>query len=337
MNNILILDDLREEISSVAKLLSETGYQVSRTNNHFEVLDLVKKEDNLPNLILINADLKDKDSYLICKEIKILEKGENIPLIFLVRDPRYFKPEIMFESGGNDYINYPFLPEEVLSKIRTYLQIQDLQIKLKEKSSQLQQLTLHYKKQQKILNNTRADLEKFTTIDPLTKLANLRHFKEVLNQEWLRCSRQRISSSDLASTNISLILCAINDFSQYQENYGEDLAENCFKIVAEILKNTAKRPADLIGFYQEKFAILLPNTDQDGAEKVAHKIEEEIKKSSIPHPYSTISNYLTLSMGIATGIPTQALPSDILIEVAESALEEALKLHQEDAICVDSF
>jgi diguanylate cyclase (GGDEF)-like protein len=337
MNNILILDDLREEISSVAKLLSEIGYQVSRTNNHFEILDLIKKGDNLPNLILINADLKDKDSYLICKEIKILEKGGKMPLIFLVRDPRYFKPEIMFESGGDDYINYPFLPEEILSKIRTYLKIQDLETKLKEKSSQLQQLMIHHKKLQKILNNTRVDLEKFTTIDPVTKLANLRHFKEVLNQEWLRCSRQRISSSDLSSTNISLIICAINDFPQYQENYGEELAENCFKIVAEILKNTAKRPADLIGFYQEKFAVLLPNTDQNGAEKVAQKIEEEIKKSSIPHPYSDLSNYVTLSIGIATGIPTQALPSDILIDVAERALQEAMNLHQEYAIYIDSF
>ena len=153
----------------------------------------------------------------------------------------------------------------------------------------------------------------------------------------MRCSRERISSSDLSATNISLILCIINDFDQYRENYGEKLAENCLEMVTEDIKNNAKRPADLVAYYEpEKFVILLPNTDQKGAKKVAQIIQKKIQELQIPHPYSNISEYITVTMGVATGIPTPALPAQELFEVAEEALAQALKQGGE-AIVIDSF
>jgi diguanylate cyclase (GGDEF)-like protein len=135
-----------------------------------------------------------------------------------------------------------------------------------------------------------------------------------------------------------LIIAKINDFEQYKQHYQQDLASNCLKLVADTIKQIVKRPADLIAFYEEeKFAILLPNTDQNGAERVAEIIIDKLKELQIPHNYSSISDYVSLSMGVATGIPTQALPANILIDVAEKALEEALKQERKEAIFVDSF
>ncbi len=295
--NIVIFDQVEAEVEFLAQLLTESGYQVICTDKEFDLLEIIDAQH--PALILINASIKDMDSYLICKKIKLLEKGKNIPIIFINRDQDYFEPEKMFHSGGVDYLNYPCSEIEVLTRIKTQLKIKDLELQLQQKNNQ--------------------------------------YFNEVLKQEWLRCSRERISFSDLSATNISLILGVINDFAQYQENYEKELAENCLKMVAENISNNAKRPADLVVFYEpEKFAVLLPNTDQEGAKKVAHIIQKSIQELQIPHPYSSISEYITLTMGVATGIPTPALPAQELFEVAEQALAQALKQGGE-AIVIDSF
>jgi diguanylate cyclase (GGDEF)-like protein len=331
---ILILDNIKEDVTFFANLLTEKGYQVISTDDDFKLLGLIEHHDPTPDLILINVLINHTDTSLICKKIKLLEKGKNIPIIFVNRNPDNLDREIVFTSGGADYISYPFLEIEILTKIENQLQIKNLEAKVKEQANKLQKIIPHYQKLQKTLEKTKADIGKFSNLDLITKLSNSHRFYQVLNQEWLRCSRQRVSSC----TNISLIIAKINDFEQYKQHYQQDLASNCLKLVADTIKQIVKRPADLIAFYEEeKFAILLPNTDQNGAERVAEIIIDKLKELQIPHNYSSISDYVSLSMGVATGIPTQALPANILIDVAEKALEEALKQERKEAIFVDSF
>ena len=335
--NIVIVDDLEDEIEFFSQLFTKAGYQVISTNRELELLEIINGQPAAPDLILINGLTKDIDCYFICKKIKFLERGKNIPIIFINRDKSYFKPERMFESGGVDYINYPSSETEVLVKVKTQLKIKDLEAQLRKKNSQIQNIIPHCKNLETALEQAKAELEKCIISEPITKLPNRSRFEEILHQEWLRCSRERISFSDLSGTNISLILCQINDFTQYQENYGEQLAKNCLKMVAETIKKNAKRPADLVAVYEsENFAILLPNTDQEGAKKVAQIVKEKIQELQILHPYSSVSEYITVTMGVATGIPTQALPAKSLVEAAEKALEQALKQGGE-AIVTDSF
>ena len=333
--NIVIFDDIEDEVVFFSQLLTKAGYRVISTHKEFELLEIINAQ--YPALILLNALIKDMDSYLICERIKLLEQGKNIPIIFINRDQSYFEPEKMFNSGGVDYINYPTSETEVLTRVKTQLKIKDLEAQLREKNRQIQKIIPHYKKLQITLEQAKISLEKCLILEPITKLPNRSRFEEILNQEWLRCSRERVSASDLSTTNISLILCMINDFDQYRENYGEKLAENCLEMVTEEIKNNAKRPADLVAFYEpEKFVILLPNTDQEGAQKVAQIIQKTIQELQIPHPYSSISEYITVTMGVATGIPTQALPAKKLLEVTEKALKQALK-QEGEAIVIDSF
>lgn len=335
---ILILDKIRDEIEFFRELLEEEGCQVINTSDDYKLLGIIEHEEKIPDLILINSLIHHQDSYLFCKEVKILENGKNIPIIFINRDYRNFNPEVMFKSGGSDYINYPFNKIEILHRIKTQLKIRDLQAELQQKDYQLKKIIPHYQRLQKALQKAQKSLKESNILDPITQLVNRYHFESVLNQEWLRSSRQRVFSCDLSGTNISLIMCKINDFAEYKEHYGKELTENCLNIVANNLKNTAKRPADLIAFFEEeKFAILLPSTDLQGAERVSFLLREKIKQLQIPHNYSHIDDYISISMGVATGIPTQALPSSVLIEVAENALKQAMENSEKSHIIVDSF
>ena len=80
--------------------------------------------------------------------------------------------------------------------------------------------------------------------------------------------------------------------------------DRCLQQVADVLHQTAKRPADLAARYGgEEFAILLPNTEEAGATLVAAEIQNNIKALQIHHAQSSIADCVTLSLGIACLVP----------------------------------
>ncbi|MBL1211430.1 diguanylate cyclase domain-containing protein [Geminocystis sp. GBBB08] len=333
---IIILDDLEEQSQFFLRLLNEANYWVLVTEEEFELLDLIYREK--PDIILLSATLKHKDSYLICKKIKLLEIGENIPVIFINRDQHYFEAETIFNSGGSDYISYPFSSAEILHRISIQIQLKTMEELLKEKTNQLHKLIPHYQKLKLALEKAKLELANIAQKDQSSFLPQREGFEKILQQEWLRGARQRSSFGDLAGTNISLIMAKINDFTAYQNNHDSDLVDNCINIVGKTLQSMVKRPGDLVGnFSQGLFVILLPNTDQDGAETVALMIASKLESLQIPHHYSDFSEYISCSFGIATGIPSQALPPTILMEVAENALNNALSQKQNNIIVIDNF
>lgn len=333
---IIIFDNLEEQSQFFLRLLQEANYKVKITEEESELLDLIHSE--YPDVILLSTAFKDKDIYLVCKKIKLLEMGENIPVIFINRDQNNLDTETMFNAGANDYISYPFSSAEVLHKISIQLQLKTLQKDLTEKTNQLHKLIPHYQKLKLALEKAKLELAKINQKDRSSILPQKEEFEKNLSQEWLRGARQRSSFGDLAGTNISLIMAEINDFINYRENHEKELIDNCLEIIGNTIKSTVKRPGDFVGiFNQGKFAILLPNTDQDGAQKVAEIINKKIKDLQIPHHYSDFSEYISFSFGIATGIPSQALPPNILIEVAENSLNKALWQKQDDSIIIDNF
>lgn len=331
---IVILDDLEEQCQFFLRLLNNANYKVIITESESHLLDLINSK--YPDLILLSAGLKEKDVYLICKKIKLLEIGENIPVIFINRESKNFEPETMFNAGGSDYVSYPYSAAEILTKIANHIELNSLRQEIKEKNSQLQKLIPHYQRLKIALEKAKFELANIANKNESSILPDRDYFLNILEKEWLRGARQRSSFGDVSETNISLILAEIIDFKSYQNHHEPDLVNNCLDIVSKTLNATVKRPGDLVSNFTEgKFAILLPNTDQEGAKTVALNISQNLAELQIPHHYSTVSEYLSFCFGIATGIPSQALPATVLIDVAENALFTALATRQGGAIEID--
>lgn len=146
------------------------------------------------------------------------------------------------------------------------------------------------------------ELTRQARIDSLTNLANRRRFDEYLEQEWQRYKREKLP--------ISLILCEINNFESYKNSYGNYKGDECLIKVAQVIDNCAKRAIDLVARYREnQFAVILPNTDADGAFCVARLISREIEKLKIAD--------ISLSFGIANMIPSNDVEAEALIVAAE--------------------
>lgn len=320
--NLLIIGDISEELAFFCPLLQEKGYYIAHITTSEQGLE--KASTGLPDLIILSTALQEPDSYTFCQQIKAINHLSHIPVIFLMVDRTAYDPWQIYNIGGADYLGYPYHPEEILTRIQHQMTIAKLQKRLDKQNNQLEQTLEDLHKLETYMEGVYQNLQEFSFDDMLTKVANRRRFDEVLEKEWRRGARDRISWGDLQHTSLSLILGNLDDFTAYNDHQGVETGDQCLCKIAQALQAVIKRPADLVARYSgATFAILLPYTDSEGALQVANLMRFEIEQLKIPHPLSSVNEYVTLSFGIATGIPTNALSSDILTRTADEALQQA--------------
>lgn len=160
------------------------------------------------------------------------------------------------------------------------------------------------------------ELRRISYLDALTGVANRRHFEETLDREWRRATR--------GANSLSLIMCDIDFFKAYNDTYGHVRGDNCLKQVASVLRESLKRPADMVARYGgEEFVVVLPDTDVTGAAVIAKAQRASVEALGIPHASSPICDTLTISAGVATAIPSPDSSPAALVSVSDHALYQA--------------
>ena len=158
-------------------------------------------------------------------------------------------------------------------------------------------------------------LETLATMDSLTGLANRRRFDERLAKEWARAHRERSS--------LALLMIDVDHFKSFNDEYGHPAGDECLRAVARILVAEAARTTDLAARYGgEEFAMLLPNTDAAGCERIGERIRRALRAAGIPHALSLPTGLLTASLGGAACQPGSEKSSGpgSLVEAADRAL-----------------
>ena len=118
------------------------------------------------------------------------------------------------------------------------------------------------KKMEAELQKTNRELKRMSVIDGLTQIANRRQFDNTLDTEWRRMSRDKNA--------LSIIMCDVDYFKLYNDTYGHQMGDDCLRSVAACIDQTLNRASDMVARYGgEEFAVILPNTDADGAAHVA--------------------------------------------------------------------
>lgn len=175
---------------------------------------------------------------------------------------------------------------------------------------------LEIKKANKELEEANAKLQQLSRIDGLTNIANRRFFDETLQQELSRMHRNK--------TPLTLILCDIDFFKKYNDQYGHQKGDSCLQQVAQCIHSSFNRTGDLVARYGgEEFAIILPNVSQADAINLAEHLRLAIKNMQIAHESSEINNVVTLSIGVTTAIPGTDTSVANYILAADKALYQA--------------
>ena len=152
--------------------------------------------------------------------------------------------------------------------------------------------------------------------DQLTNIASRRHFEEVLDVEWRRGLR--------AKTPVALMMIDIDRFKPYNDRFGHRAGDDCLTRVASELVELPQRAGDLVARHGgDEFAAVLAGTDLSGATGVAERLRTAIERLGIESDGNHPPAVITVSVGVASGVPGEVLSPDALLGAADSALYEA--------------
>ena len=142
---ILIVDDTPKNVQLLGSILSKEHYEIVIAENGKEALEIIN--DFIPDLILLDIMMPEMDGYEVCQILKGNPETEEIPIIFLTAKS---SPEDVvkgFKLGAVDYVTKPFAKLELLSRVRTHIELKiarDLQKEnlkiITEKNKKLEEL-----------------------------------------------------------------------------------------------------------------------------------------------------------------------------------------------------
>jgi diguanylate cyclase (GGDEF)-like protein len=283
---ILIVDDTPTNIQILAEAL-RVDYLVRVANSGKIAFEIIAKF-GAPDLILLDVMMPEMDGYEVCRRLKQAPETKDVPVIFVTAKSDVVDEEHGLRLGAVDYIAKPFHLAIVAARVQNH-------INLKMKTDLLESQAM---------------------LDGLTNIPNRRRFDEMLESEWKRSLR--------SGAPLALIMTDIDFFKRYNDNYGHGVGDTCLKRVATSLSGATERPSDLAARYGgEEFAIILPETDIEGARIIAERFRSHVENMHIPHAYSEVSAYVTVSAGLACVIPNAELSKADLLKSADDKLYQA--------------
>ena len=163
--------------------------------------------------------------------------------------------------------------------------------------------------------NAQLALKQLAHRDGLTGVANRRFFDQALHNEWKRALRE--------SQKLSLLMLDVDHFKRFNDSYGHQAGDLCLQRVAKAIRDVVQRPGDVLARYGgEEFAVILTDTDAEGAVSVAGRLLKHICAMAYPHS-SGEGGIVTLSIGVATTVPQHGTQETTLIGIADNALYRA--------------
>ena len=168
------------------------------------------------------------------------------------------------------------------------------------------------------LESARIQLQRLSTEDPLTAVANHEQFLEFLEREWRRARRDGLP--------LTLIFIDIDHFRAYNREFGRKAGDEVLKNVGRALTAVVGRPGDLVArYHRDEFALVLASTDGPGAFNISEHVRQCIEQLQIPAAKDAPSGSVTASVATATAVPQResAWEELDLIKAARHALREA--------------
>jgi diguanylate cyclase (GGDEF)-like protein len=283
---ILVVDDVPDNIRVLSSMLADEGHQISAATNGRQALKLA--EVSSPDLILLDVMMPGMDGYEVCAALKANPQLSSIPVIFITALADVEDETRGLGLGAVDYITKPFKEAVVRVRVRTHLEL---------------------KHQRDILQN-------LSRLDGLTGIPNRRAFDERLDQDWRRGARM--------GESLGVLMIDVDLFKQYNDTNGHLAGDDCLRQVAGSLAGGLLRAWDFVARYGgEEFVCLLEGLDLAALSQVAERLRAAVEALQIPHGDSSVSPWVTISIGAALGQPTLEASPTGLVEAADLQLYEA--------------
>src|SRR5688572_13293857 len=236
--------------------------------------------------------------------------------------PIRFRGEIVGVLNIESASREVFTPANVLAfeafadQVAGAINLASLNARLEGTKTQLELKTHDLEQANEHLARAIETLHRISTQDGLTGVSNRRLFDETLALEWRRAARSRAP--------LSLLMLDIDYFKAFNDQAGHQAGDDCLRRVAQALKDSLHRAADLVSRYGgEEFAILLPETSGEQALSIAESLRERIESLDIAHAGAP-AGHVTVSIGLASVIPPRDGSNVVdFVHCADAALYDA--------------
>ncbi|MFP4499223.1 MAG: response regulator [Vulcanimicrobiota bacterium] len=286
-NRVLIVDDNSVNVQWMRKMIEEWGYEVYASFKGVEGIKTAREKR--PDLILLDVIMPDLTGYEVCRALKVHPATTDIPVIFLTAKGEVFDRIEGLDMGAHDYITKPFHPDELKIRMKTAILRMQEKERLKDETKRLKSQIF---------------------IDEVTGFYNFKYFQERINEEIARANRY-----DYA---ISLALISPTRIEEMKKLYSKVRIDSLMKQFGGIIKRSIRAIDIVARFNENTFAILLPQTNQEGAAVFGNKILKIIER----HIFFGIPNMTKFSaqIGAATYEEFNVEEPGKIIREAEKAL-----------------
>jgi diguanylate cyclase (GGDEF)-like protein len=312
--SILIVDDSEQQRRILKHILSGAGLDetllASSAAEAMRALETAASDGGTGvDLVLMDIIMPEVDGIAACKLLGASEVFRDIPIMMVTSSADLEKLDLAFEAGAMDYIVKPVRKVELLARARSLLKLKHEVDVRKARERELLSVTVQ-------LRTANQVLQRLSVVDPLTGIPNRRHLDEYLTQEWFRAQR--------ADRSLALLMVDIDHFKRFNDSYGHQGGDECLRQVAGALARQLRRRGDLVARYGgEEFAVVMPETDPEGATAFGETLRQAVLDLRIRHAGSGVADCVTISLGVAAHKPERGQEAKILLEAADRALYEA--------------
>lgn len=283
---ILAIDDSPEIHQLLKVRLKNLDVELAHAMNGAEGFDQACSGN--PDLILLDVVMPDSSGFDVCRRLKSDIETQNIPVIFITGASDVEQKVLGFDVGAVDYIQKPFDPAELKARVRAALRTKRFQDMLAQRAM----------------------------IDGLTGLWNRAHFDQRLHEE--------VAATQRYDRPLSLIFLDADRFKSLNDTHGHPFGDQVLQALGEVLHENARTSDWPCRYGGEEFAIILRETDLDGANVMAERIRQQIEKLELRNAGKVVN--VTASLGVSSSVlcmnPCE-FSSEWLVKTADEAVYEA--------------
>ncbi|HVW57426.1 MAG TPA: PleD family two-component system response regulator [Rhizobiaceae bacterium] len=288
---VLLVDEQKASASRTQKMLRNACECAVVADPHAAVFEAA---EGGYECLLVSTGFAAFDPLRLCSQLRSLDRTRFLPIILIAGAGEEERVVRGLELGINDYLTTPVDQQELVARMRT-------QVRRKRYNEQLRASV--------------AETMEMAVIDPLTGLHNRRYLDSHLQTLFDRAMARR--------RPLSVMITDLDRFKSINDTYGHDGGDRVLREFARRLRQNVRGIDLACRFGGEEFVVVMPDTDQQVAEKVAERVRAEIAKA----PFFTSGNEgegiaVTVSVGVSSLKPYGDRMED-LMKRADVALYEA--------------
>lgn len=336
MPKVLLADDNQEMLDTLERIFAFHEFEVEKAEDGNKAIELAVSSH--PDLILLDGMMPEMDGFEACRILKSNPETKDIPIVFLTANYIEENDKVAgFELGADDYILKPFNSKELVARSQAILKRHEMLRELRSENNTLANQNRKIEEDlQNIIHHSQATVEK-DIIDSLTRVYTKAFFERRLTEEFERAKRY--------STSLSVVLIRLNGFDKMAVKLGNQAGNYLsLKIANHLLSQT--RTSDVLARSDDGiFMIILPQTDDEGAETEAERLretlarteffdEEMVETLSLSKRRSNKLQRLTVNVGVVCYpcIKKDIQNADQIIQYAQAALDKAIE-NGNDRVC----